>query len=204
MINQVMICKHSSSNLDRISEINQVNQERKLQRKTLWLDTLTAISIFIVSVSCAFSVFAGGIKVGIVDTVKILRESAPSLKAQKEIEQEFSPRDEQIKKMAAGVKVLQEKLENESKNMSETEQRDLERELASLSREYQRAQRQMQEDFSMRQNDERSLIVEYINKAINDIAAVEEYDLIFHLQDTVYRSERIDITEQVMEALEDK
>lgn len=175
-----------------------------MQRKTLWLDTLTAISIFIVSVSCAFSVFAGGIKVGIVDTVKILRESAPSLKAQKEIEQEFSPRDEQIKKMAAGVKVLQEKLENESKNMSETEQRDLERELASLSREYQRAQRQMQEDFSMRQNDERSLIVEYINKAINDIAAVEEYDLIFHLQDTVYRSERIDITEQVMEALEDK
>lgn len=175
-----------------------------MQRKSFWLHTLAAASIFIVSVNCTFSVFAGEIKVGIVDTVKILRESAPAIKAQKEIEQEFSPRDEQVKKMAAGVKALQEKLENESNNMSETEQRNLERKLASLSREYQRAQRQMQEDFSIRQNDERSLLVEYINKAINDIATVEEYDLIFHLQDTVYRSERIDITEQVMKALEDK
>lgn len=175
-----------------------------MQRKIRWLHSLTAAVIFILSVTYAFSIFAGEIKIGIVDTVKILRESAPAIKAQKEIEQEFSPRDEQIKKMAAGVKALQEKLENASKGVSETEQRDMERKLASLSREYQRAQRQMQEDFSMRQNDERSLIVEYINKAINDIAIVEEYDLIFHLQDTVYRSERIDITEQVMKALEDK
>lgn len=175
-----------------------------MQQKALWLHALTAVSIIVVSVSCTFSVYAEGIKVGIVDTVKILRESAPAIKAQKEIAREFSPRDEQIKKMAAGVKALQEQLENESSDMSESEQRNLERKLASLSREYQRAQRQMQEDFSIRQNDERSLLVEYINKAINDIATVEEYDLIFHLQDTVYRRERIDITEQVMKALEDK
>ncbi len=88
--------------------------------------------------------------------------------------------------------------------MSETGRRDMERKLATISREYQRAQQQMQEDFSLRQNDERGLIVEDINKVIDNIAEVENYDLIFHLQDTVFRSERIDITEQVMKALEDK
>ena len=181
-----------------------VYRETKLQQKILWLKKLIATSIGVASMICIFSVFADELKVGVVNTVKILRESAPAISAQKKIEQEFFPRDEKIKKMAAGVEALQKQLESESKDTNEAERRDIERELASQSREYQRAQRQFQEDFSLRQNDERSLIVEYINKAINDIAEVEGYDLIFHLQDTVYRSERIDITEQVMKALEDK
>ncbi len=175
-----------------------------MQRKIVRLQTLIAAIIGVASLVGSFSVLASDIKIGIVNTVKLLRESAPAVSAQKKIEQEFFPRDEQIKKMATGVEALQKQLENKSKDMNEAERREMERKLASLSREYQRAQRQLQEDFSMRQNDERGLIVEHINKAINDIAEVEKYDLIFHLQDTVYRSERIDITKQVMKALEDK
>ncbi|MBA2484122.1 MAG: OmpH family outer membrane protein [Nitrosomonas sp.] len=175
-----------------------------MQRNFLWLQTLISASIGFAAIVCSFSVLSSDIKIGIVNTVKILRESAPTISAQKKIEKEFSPREEQIKKMAANVEALQKQLEDESKDLNETEQREMERKLATLSREYQRAQRQLQEDFSMRQNDERGLIVEHINEAINKIAELENYDLIFHLQDTVYRSERIDITDQVMKALEDK
>lgn len=175
-----------------------------MQRNFLWLQTLISASIGVAAMVCSYSVLSSDIKVGIVNTVKILRESAPAISAQKKIEKEFSPREEQIKKMATGVETLQKQLEDKSKDLNETEQREMERKLAMLSREYQRAQRQFQEDFSMRQNDERGLIVDHINSAINEIAESENYDLIFHLQDTVFRSERIDITEQVMKALENK
>ena len=114
------------------------------------------------------------------------------------------PRDEDIKKMAIQAKSLQDKLEKDSTPLTETERRNLERILANLSREYQRAQRQMREDLSVRQNEEYSLILERTNKAINKIAEKEKYDLILQLQDSVYRSQRIDITDKVIKALENE
>ncbi|MDP1787647.1 MAG: OmpH family outer membrane protein [Nitrosomonas sp.] len=160
------------------------------------------VLITIVSTSGFAMVLAGDIKIGVVNTEKILRESLPAIQAQKKIDQEFVPRDEEIKKMAVQAKTLQDKLEKDSINMDETERRSLERNLANLSREYQRAQRQMREDFSVRQNEEYSVILERTNRAISKIAEIEKYDLILQLQDSVYRSQRIDITDKVIKALE--
>lgn len=157
------------------------------------------------TIACAsgfYPVFAGDIKIGVVNTEKILRESLPAIQAQKKIEQEFVPRDEDIKKMVMQAKILQDKLEKDSITMDETERRSLERNLANLSREYQRAQRQMREDLSVRQNEEYSVVLERTNRAISKIAETEKYDLILQLQDSVYRSQRIDITDKVIKALE--
>lgn len=144
---------------------------------------------------------ASDIKIGVVNTEKILRESLLAIQAQKKIEQEFVPRDEDIKKMAVQAKTLQDKLEKDGVSMEETERRSLERNLANLSREYQRAQKQMREDLSVRQNEEYSVILERTNQAISKIAEIEKYDLILQLQDSVYRSHRIDITDQVIRTL---
>ncbi|WP_305261664.1 OmpH family outer membrane protein [Nitrosomonas sp.] len=163
---------------------------------------MVMVLITIVSTSGFAMVLAGDIKIGVVNTEKILRESLPAIQAQKKIDQEFVPRDEEIKKMAVQAKTLQDKLEKDSINMDETERRSLERNLANLSREYQRAQRQMREDFSVRQNEEYSVILERTNRAISKIAEIEKYDLILQLQDSVYRSQRIDITDKVIKALE--
>ncbi len=173
----------------------QINQQRRN-----WVMAVTAAAI-----ACGLTVavaFAGDIKIGVVNTEKILRESAPAIQAQKKIEQEFVPRDEEIKKMALEAKNLQEKLEKDSMKMEETERRNLERNLANLSREYQRAQRQMREDLSVRQNEEYSVILERTNRAISKIAEAENYDLILQLQDSVYRSQRIDITDKVIKTLD--
>lgn len=171
----------------------QINQQRRN-----WVMAVTAAAIV-----CGFTVaFAGDIKIGVVNTEKILRESQPALQAQKKIEQEFVPRDEDIKKMALEAKNLQDKLEKNSIKMEETERRNLERNLANLSREYQRAQRQMREDLSVRQNEEYSVILERTNRAISKIAEAENYDLILQLQDSVYRSQRIDITDKVIKTLD--
>lgn len=147
---------------------------------------------------------AEAIKIGVVNTEKILRESTPAIQAQKKIEQEFIPRDEEIKRMALQAKNLQDKLEKDGTTMEENERRNLERNLANLSREYQRAQRQMREDLSVRQNEEYGIILERTNRAIDKIAQKEHYDLILQLQDSVYRSQRIDITDKVIKVLENE
>ena len=95
-------------------------------------------------------------------------------------------------------------MENEGKTMPEADRRSKERELATLNRELQRAQRQMREDLSLRQNDEVATLQLTASKAIQMIAETEKYDLILPLRDLVYRSPRIDITEKVIKALADK
>ena len=175
-----------------------------VKRTNQWWRNMAIVFIALVSTSGFAMVFAGDIKIGVVNTEKILRESLPAIQAQKKIEQEFMPRDEDIKRMAVQAKILQDKLEKDSIAIEEAERRSLERNLANLSREYQRAQRQMREDFSVRQNEEYSVILERTNRAISKIAEKEKYDLILQLQDSVYRSQRIDITDKVIKALENQ
>ena len=99
---------------------------------------------------------------------------------------------------------MQQQLETDRLTVTEKGRRDMERKLASLSREFQRAQQQMREDLTVRKNDEYGLILENTNLAIKQIAEMEQYDLILQLQDAVYHSERIDITDQVIQLLADQ
>jgi len=86
--------------------------------------------------------------------------------------------------------------------MPETERRNKEAELGRLNRDLQRLQREFREDLNLRKNEELAQVLERANKVIQEIAEKEKYDLI--LQEAVYRSPRIDITEKVLKALSDK
>lgn len=148
---------------------------------------------------CAIPVLAGDFRVGFVDLERILRESAPAVKAQQKIEKEFATRDEAIKKLGGQVRDLQDYLEKKGAGLSNTERRNKERELSNLSAELQRAQREFREDLNQRKNEELSVLLEHANKAIQSIAESEKYDLV--LQEAVYRNPKIDITDEVLKAL---
>ena len=64
------------------------------------------------------------------------------------------------------------------------------------TRDFQRRQREFREDLNQRRNEELSAVLEKANRAIKEIAEREKFDLI--LQEAVYVSPRIDITDQVV------
>lgn len=196
-----MIYKDSSFSWGKHSNSRLVYQEKQLNGKPLRLLWLISLIMLVFLLGSSSAIFAREIKIGVVNTEKILRESAQAVVAQKKIEKEFLVYDERIKKMAAEIKELQEYLEKNDKSIIIEERRNKERELANISRQYQRAQQQMREDLTMRQNEEYSFILERVNKVIKNIAENEGYDLILQLQDSIYRSQRIDITNQVIKAL---
>ena len=87
--------------------------------------------------------------------------------------------------------------------MTETQRRDKERELADISRDFQRMQREFREDLNLRRNEELAQRGRAArNRVINQIAEQEKFDLIF--QEAVFASPRIDITDKVIKALEGK
>ena len=151
--------------------------------------------------SLATSASGQELKIGFVNTDRVFKEAAPALRSQKKLQEEFAPRDQEIKAVNAQATAVKAKLEKDGLTMAESEQRALESELARLSREIQRLQREFREELNLRKQEELKVILRIANEEIVKIAAEENYDLI--LQEAVYRSDRLDITDKVIKALED-
>ena len=145
---------------------------------------------------------AADLKIGFVNTERVFRDAVPAVRAQKKIEQEFAKRDQEMQKMAEQVRKLQESLEKNAVTMPETERRNKEREFSDLNKDFQRKQREFREDLNQRRNEELAAVLERANRTIKAIAEAEKFDIIF--QEAVYASPRIDITDKVIKALEDK
>jgi len=113
---------------------------------------------------------AADFKVGVVDTERVLRESAPALMAESKIEKEFSGRDQEIKKLMKQAKELQALLEKEDSKFSDADRRNKERELTSMNADLQRMQREFREDLNQRRNEELAAVLERANRTIKAIA----------------------------------
>lgn len=150
----------------------------------------------------AAEAYAAEMKVGFVNTERVFREAAPALKAQKKLEKEFAAREQELQKMSKQAKELQAYLEREGVTISESERRNKERDLANLNRDFQRSQREFREDLNLRRNEELGSVHDRARKTIMEIAEKEKFDLV--LEEAVYFSPRIDITDRVLKALSDK
>ncbi|MGB8884928.1 MAG: OmpH family outer membrane protein [Azonexus sp.] len=142
---------------------------------------------------------AAELKVGYVNTQRIFRDAPAAQKAGKKLEGEFVKREQDLQAMAKQIQTLQANLEKNSVTMAETERRAKEKEFAELSREFQRRQREFREDLNLRQNEENAAVIEKANNAIKQIAETDKFDLI--LQDVVWVSPKLDITDRVIKAL---
>ncbi len=142
---------------------------------------------------------AADLKVGFVDAERVNRESAPADEASKRLEKEFQPRVQEIQRREAHIKTVQAQFEKDALTLSDNDRRSREQEMSRQVVELQRLQREFQEDLNLRRNQELGALLERANKIIRQIADAEKYDLI--LQEAVYRSPRIDITDRVLKAL---
>jgi outer membrane protein len=165
------------------------------------LNTLRALALVALLALTAPALAQEVTKIGFVNLDRILRDAAPAQRAQKKIEAEFSKRDQELARIAEQLKRSQEMLEKNGVTMPETDRRAREREIADQSREFQRKQREFREDLNQRRNEELSSVLDRANRAVRQIAEQEKFDLI--LQEAVFASPRIDITEKVIRLLDD-
>ena len=158
--------------------------------------TLTACCL---AATCVLAGAQEAGKIGFVNTERILRDAVPAKAAQQKLELEFSRRDKELQEMATRIKSLGERLDRDAAVTSESDRQRRQRELAEAEKDYQRKQREFREDLNQRRNEELSQVIDKANRVIKQIAEQEKYDLI--LQEAVFASPRIDITEKVLRAL---
>ncbi|WP_255573649.1 OmpH family outer membrane protein [Deefgea tanakiae] len=159
------------------------------------LSKIIPILLFLSSIS-AFA----DTKVSVVDIQRILREAAPAVRATKKLEKEFEPKRIELQRFSAQGKALQQMLDKNT--LVEADRRVKERELVKLNQDFQRMQREINEDLNTRRNEEMAGLQERVNFAIRTVAEAEKLDVV--IQDPVYRNPKIDITDKVLKLLADK
>jgi outer membrane protein len=169
-------------------------------RSSLAIALIAAMLVFAPVARAQAPAGAVPLKIGFVNTERILRDARPAQSAQRKIEAEFKKRDDELAKVAEQLKRMQDELDKNSVTMSESLRRNKEREFGELNRDFQRKQREFREDLNQRRNEELAQVVEQANRVIRQIAEQEKFDLV--VQDVVYFSPRIDITDRVIKALE--
>ncbi|MFN5047212.1 OmpH family outer membrane protein [Roseateles sp.] len=142
---------------------------------------------------------AQDLKIGYVNSERVMREANLAKVAQAKLETEFSKREKELKDLETRLRGAAEKLEKDSPTLSENERGRRQRDLVEADRDLQRKRREFQEDLAQRKNEELGMLVDRANRVIKQIFDAEKYDLI--LQDAVHASARVDITKKVIDAL---
>jgi outer membrane protein len=164
--------------------------------KTIALRGLTATALLI---AAAAPVAAQELKIGYVNSERVMRESNPAKAAQAKLQAEFSKREKELDDSAVKLKSAADKLEKDAVTLSESERNRRQRELVESDRDLQRKRREFQEDLNQRRNEELASVIERANRVIRQIYESEKYDLV--LQEVIFAGARVDITEKVIKVL---
>jgi outer membrane protein len=135
----------------------------------------------------AANVVAGPM-LGYVDVNRILREAPQAVESAKKLQKEFSPRTDELTRLKKQI------TDQEASGSAKAQDLD------GLRLEFERKQRELQEDISIRKNEELTALQDRINKAVTAVADSEGYDLVVY-SGLAYGSKRVDLTDKVIKAM---
>ena len=140
------------------------------------------------------------LKIGVVNMERILRDAKVAQEASDRLNAEGQRRQEEIDALARRFKTRLERFEREAKTMDEASRVAEQRALAEMERDVTRRNREARDEFNQRRNEEVLLLQNRAGRIIQEIARSEKFALV--LYEFFYASDRVDLTNRVIEALD--
>mgnify|MGYP003972626219 FL=1 len=140
------------------------------------------------------------IKIGYVVVEKVLKEAPQTTVSNKKLEKEFKSRTDGLQKKVKAIQKQEKDYKKNSVTMSESERQKAQKKIQNAKIDIQRIERELREDIDIRRREEIGKLQQQINKAIEDLAKKEKYDLILY-QGVAYASKGIDISNDLIKAL---
>ncbi len=153
--------------------------------------------------SLSAAVHAESTRFAVVNVAKALEESPQAIAANKRLEIEFAPRNQVLLAMRKKLRDYEDRLAKQGMQMSETQLRELERNVRDTKREIRRAQEDYREDLNIRRNEELRKLQKRVKRAIISVASQKKYDIVMG-EGVLYSSDRVDITRDILKVLEDE
>ena len=142
------------------------------------------------------------LKIGFVNPVKLLELSPQGEKALRLLEEEFRPRDQELIDLREKALALEVDLDKNRLVLQASEIKKKQRVIDSIRRKIKRDQQEAREDYNIRRNEELAKLQRLVREMIVTIANEEGFDLI--VEQAVYVNNRIDLTERVLQRLQEE
>ena len=140
------------------------------------------------------------LRIGFVDTQRILQDSALAKRESQQLQQEFEPRSAHIKALAQQVAAQRKKLQDDALVMSDDQRIAEQAQLTELSQRLRDAQQSFAEDLDAKRNADVQGLLDKANAVVTALARQRKLDIVF--QSAVYVDPRVDMTAAVIQALD--
>ncbi|PLX89975.1 MAG: hypothetical protein C0619_10235 [Desulfuromonas sp.] len=147
----------------------------------------------------ASSVLAAG-GIAYVDLQKALNTSNAGVAAKQEISEQVKKYEEIVKQKQDALMTLKDDIEKQSVLLSEDAKSQKLREYQQQGKDLERFTKDIQEELQQKDADFTNRILEQLSEVIKEIGEAEDYDLVLERTGILYTSDRIDITQKVIDA----
>jgi outer membrane protein len=141
-------------------------------------------------------------KIGFVNVSRLLAEAPQAQAASAALENEFAARRRDLENQQKDLKTREEKLQKDGAVMAENERRNAEKALRDGQREFSRKQNEFLEDLNVRRNEALGQLQRAVVQEIQAYAKTAGFDIV--VADALYASPTLDITAQVLAALQSR
>ncbi len=141
-------------------------------------------------------------KVGVVNIARLLQEAPQAQAASQALENEFANRRRDLENQQKDLKAREDKLTKDGAVMAEAERRNAEKTLRDGQRELARKQNEFLEDLNVRRNEALGQLQRTVLQEVQGYAKSAGLDVV--VADALYASPSVDITNQVLSALQSK
>lgn len=142
-------------------------------------------------------------KIGVVSLPRLFKDSPQALAFERTLQEEFAPRQREIRTRQEELRGMEERLQEGEGFMSEDERRRVERDFREGQRDLSRTQNEYVEDLNLRRNEEIGRLQRMFFQEIESYAKGQGFDLVM-ADGIIYASGAVDITEQILEALQQR
>ena len=142
------------------------------------------------------------VKIGVVNVARLLQEAPQAQAASQALENEFAARRRELENTQRDLKAREDKLQKDGATMAEADRRNSEKTLRDGQRELARKQNEFLEDLNVRRNEALGQLQRAVLQEVQTYAKTAGLDLV--VADALYASPSVDITQQVLSALQAK
>jgi outer membrane protein len=139
-------------------------------------------------------------RIGVVNVARLLQEAPQAQAASQALESEFASRRRELENQQKDLKAREEKLAKDGAVMPESDRRSAEKALRDGQRELARKQNEFLEDLNVRRNEALGQLQRTVLQEVQSYAKGAGLDVV--VADALYASPAVDITSQVLAALQ--
>jgi len=159
------------------------------------------LSTFFLLALLSLGVNAAG-KSAFIVSKDLLEQSPQAIAANQQLKQEFGERENGLRKLAQSIQQMESTYQTDSAIMSADQKRKAEENITQNKRRFQFEQQSLKEDLQSKQRELLNSVQNAIKETIKAYGIENGYDFIFTDTSIVYGSDAVDITDEILKALQ--